>query len=67
MSADEYPVWKKGAEEYPAPLRVVGPGAVFVEHRLRSPQVAESAYIAPTAVSPATLPSVRTAGCCSAP
>src|SRR6516162_11741925 len=50
MSADEVPVWKKGADEYPAPLRVVGPGAVFVEHRLRSPQVAESAYIAPTAV-----------------
>src|SRR6478735_12650216 len=50
MSADEYPVWKKGADEYPAPPRVVGPGAVFVEHRLRSPQVAESAYIAPTAV-----------------
>jgi len=50
MSADEYPVWKKGGDEYPAPLRVVGPGAVFVEHRLKSPQVAESAYIAPTAV-----------------
>jgi carbonic anhydrase/acetyltransferase-like protein (isoleucine patch superfamily) len=50
MSADEYPVWKTGADEYPAQPRVVGPGAVFVEHRLKSPQVAESAYIAPTAV-----------------
>ena len=50
MSADEYPVWKTDADEYPAPPRVVGPGAVFVEHRLKSPQVAESAYIAPTAV-----------------
>jgi gamma-carbonic anhydrase len=37
-------------EEYPAPPRVVGHGAVFVEHRLRTPQVSESAYIAPTAV-----------------
>jgi gamma-carbonic anhydrase len=50
MSADEYPVWKMGADGYSAPPRVVGPGAVFVEHRLKSPQVAESAYIAPTAV-----------------
>jgi gamma-carbonic anhydrase len=38
------------ADEYPVPPRVVGHGAVFVEHRLRSPQVSESAYIAPTAV-----------------
>ena len=50
MSADEYPVWKTGADEYQAPRPVAGPGAVFVEHRLKSPQVAESAYIAPTAV-----------------
>jgi carbonic anhydrase/acetyltransferase-like protein (isoleucine patch superfamily) len=38
------------AEEYPVPPRVTGRGAVFVEHRLKIPQVAESAYIAPTAV-----------------
>ena len=50
MSADEYPVWKTGADEYQAPRPVAGPGAVFVEHRLKSPKVAESAYIAPTAV-----------------
>jgi len=50
MSADEYPVWKTGADEYQAPPHVAGPGAVFVEHRLKSPKVAESAYIAPTAV-----------------
>ena len=50
MSADEYPVWKTGADEYQAPAPVAGPGAVFVEHRLKSPKVAESAYIAPTAV-----------------
>ena len=50
MSADEYPVWKTGADEYQAPPTVAGPGAVFVEHRLKSPKVAESAYIAPTAV-----------------
>jgi carbonic anhydrase/acetyltransferase-like protein (isoleucine patch superfamily) len=37
-------------DEYPAPPPVVGLGAVFVEHRLKSPQVSESAYIAPTAV-----------------
>ena len=37
-------------DEYPVPPRVVGRGAVFVEHRLKAPQVAESAYIAPTAV-----------------
>jgi gamma-carbonic anhydrase len=36
--------------EYPAPPVVVGRGAVFVEHRLKIPQVSESAYIAPTAV-----------------
>jgi hypothetical protein len=33
--------------EYPVPPAVVGRGAVFVEHRLRIPQVSESAYIAP--------------------
>ena len=38
------------AEEYPAPPAMVGRGAVFVEHRLKIPQVSESAYIAPTAV-----------------
>jgi carbonic anhydrase/acetyltransferase-like protein (isoleucine patch superfamily) len=38
------------ADEYPVPLQVVGRGAVFVEHRLKIPRVAESAYIAPTAV-----------------
>jgi gamma-carbonic anhydrase len=38
------------AEEYPVSPRVTGRGAVFVEHRLKIPQVAESAYIAPTAV-----------------
>jgi gamma-carbonic anhydrase len=37
-------------DEYPAPPRVVGRGAVFVEHRLKTPQVSESAYVAPTAV-----------------
>jgi gamma-carbonic anhydrase len=44
VSADEY------ADEYPAPPRLVGRGAVFVDHRLRAPQVSESAYVAPTAV-----------------
>src|SRR5215831_1266778 len=43
-------VLKVSAEEYPAPPAVVGRGAVFVEHRLKVPQVPESAYIAPTAV-----------------
>jgi acetyltransferase-like isoleucine patch superfamily enzyme len=38
------------ADEYPVPPRVVGRGAVFVEHRLKGPQVSESAYVAPTAV-----------------
>ena len=37
-------------DEYPVPPKVVGRGAVFVEHRLKEPRVAESAYIAPTAV-----------------
>jgi carbonic anhydrase/acetyltransferase-like protein (isoleucine patch superfamily) len=38
------------ADEYLVPPPVVGLGAVFVEHRLKAPQVSESAYIAPTAV-----------------
>jgi gamma-carbonic anhydrase len=38
------------ADEYPVPPQLVGRGAVFVEHRLKIPQVSESAYIAPTAV-----------------
>jgi gamma-carbonic anhydrase len=38
------------AVDYPVPQPVVGRGALFVEHRLKSPQVSESAYIAPTAV-----------------
>jgi gamma-carbonic anhydrase len=38
------------ADEYPVPPQVIGRGAVFVEHRLKIPQVSESAYIAPTAV-----------------
>ena len=38
------------AAEYPVPQPVVGRGALFVEHRLKTPQVSESAYIAPTAV-----------------
>ncbi|MDN5858308.1 MAG: hypothetical protein L0H84_06760, partial [Pseudonocardia sp.] len=37
-------------EEYATPPRAVGADAVFVRHRLKTPQVAESAYIAPTAV-----------------
>ncbi len=38
------------ADEYPVPPPVVGQGAAFIEHRLKTPQVSESAYIAPTAV-----------------
>jgi carbonic anhydrase/acetyltransferase-like protein (isoleucine patch superfamily) len=37
-------------DEYAPRPRAVGRDAVFVRHRLKSPQVAESAYIAPTAV-----------------
>ncbi len=37
-------------QDYQAPPRLIGRGAVFVEHRLKTPRVAESAYIAPTAV-----------------
>jgi carbonic anhydrase/acetyltransferase-like protein (isoleucine patch superfamily) len=43
-------VMNVSADEYPVPPPVVGRGAVFVEHRLKSPQVSESANIAPTAV-----------------
>jgi carbonic anhydrase/acetyltransferase-like protein (isoleucine patch superfamily) len=43
-------VMNVSAEEYPVPPPVVGVGALFVEHRLKTPQVSESAYIAPTAV-----------------
>ena len=38
------------ADEYVTPPRAVGRDAVFVRHRLKSPRVSESAYIAPTAV-----------------
>ncbi|MCW2717417.1 MAG: hypothetical protein JWR81_1239 [Pseudonocardia sp.] len=38
------------AEDYVTPPRWVGRDAVFVRHRMSSPKVAESAYIAPTAV-----------------
>lgn len=37
-------------QDYPSPEPVAGHGAVYVRHRMKSPQVAESAYIAPTAV-----------------
>jgi carbonic anhydrase/acetyltransferase-like protein (isoleucine patch superfamily) len=37
------------AVEYPVPQPVVGRSALFVEHRLKTPQVSESAYIAPAA------------------
>jgi gamma-carbonic anhydrase len=40
----------KSDDEYAPRPRAVGRDAVFVRHRLKSPQVAESAYIAPTAV-----------------
>ena len=36
--------------QYETPPAVVGRGAVFIEHRSRSPKVSQSAYIAPTAV-----------------
>ena len=38
------------ADDYTTPPRTVGRDAVFVRHRHKSPQVADSAYIAPTAV-----------------
>jgi len=37
-------------EEYGSPPQLLGRGAVFVKHRMKSPQVAETAYIAPNAV-----------------
>jgi gamma-carbonic anhydrase len=43
-------VTKVNAVEYPVPQPVVGRGALFVRHRLKTPQVSASAYIAPTAV-----------------
>jgi len=43
-------VMNVNADEFPVPQPVAGRGAVFVEHRLKIPQVSESAYIAPTAV-----------------
>lgn len=39
-----------GTTEYEPPPQPVGRDAVFVQHRLKTPRVAESAYIAPTAV-----------------
>lgn len=38
------------ADDYVSPPRTVGRGATFIEHRLKRPVVAESAYVAPTAV-----------------
>jgi gamma-carbonic anhydrase len=49
-AGDGVGVTKVNAVEYPVPQPVVGRGALFVEHRLKTPQVSESAYIAPTAV-----------------
>ena len=43
-------VMNVSADEYPVPPPVVARGAMFVEHRLKSPEVSQSAYIAPTAV-----------------
>jgi acetyltransferase-like isoleucine patch superfamily enzyme len=43
-------VWGDGCDCGGVPGSAPGCGAVFVEHRLKIPQVAESAYIAPTAV-----------------
>lgn len=37
-------------QEYRSPAPATGRGAVYVRHRSKSPQVSESAYIAPTAV-----------------
>jgi carbonic anhydrase/acetyltransferase-like protein (isoleucine patch superfamily) len=50
LGGKRHEVMNVSADEYPVPPPVVGRGAVFVEHRLKSPQVSESAYIAPTAV-----------------
>ena len=38
------------AEQYVTTARAVGRDAVFIRHRMKSPRVAESAYVAPTAV-----------------
>ncbi|WP_411285996.1 gamma carbonic anhydrase family protein [Lapillicoccus sp.] len=45
MTTEEYT-----SDEYTTTPRAVGRDAVFVTHRMKSPRVAESAYIAPTAV-----------------
>ena len=37
-------------QDYPAQPHLIGRGAVFVEHRMATPRVSESAYVAPTAV-----------------
>jgi carbonic anhydrase/acetyltransferase-like protein (isoleucine patch superfamily) len=50
INAKRHGVIDVSADEYPVPPRLVGRGAVFVEHRLKAPQVSESAYVAPTAV-----------------
>jgi carbonic anhydrase/acetyltransferase-like protein (isoleucine patch superfamily) len=50
LSRKQHEVMNVSTDEYPVPPAVVGVGAVFVEHRLKTPQVSESAYIAPTAV-----------------
>lgn len=41
-------VMNVSADEFPVSQPVVGRGAGFVEHRLKLPQVSESAYITPT-------------------
>ena len=66
LSEDEYPVWKKGADEYPAPPRVVGPGALFVRHRHRRAPRSRTRPTSPRRrCSPGASRSVRTAACCS--
>lgn len=37
-------------QQYASPPRTIARGAMFVEHRLKRPRVAESAYVAPNAV-----------------
>ena len=49
-SADENVSIVTIKDEYVTPGQTVGRDAVFVTHRMKSPRVAESAYIAPTAV-----------------
>jgi carbonic anhydrase/acetyltransferase-like protein (isoleucine patch superfamily) len=44
------PARPRRATEYAPPPSAVGRDALFVRHRLKNPRVAESAYIAPTAV-----------------